>query len=127
MSSRSRRNTAPTRASGPASVRAGVASLWEGNEHAVRQMLSLGTEHADLTPKLLECMGVNSLSAEMLLARFFDAQLLAEYCTQRLGKSAKGAAATGLTPSPNKRVRCAEEAKVLSWEYLRALFSLEEH
>ena len=94
MSSRSRRNKAPTMASVPASVRAGLASLCEGNEHAVRQMLSLGTEHADLTPKLLECMGVNSLSAEMLLARFFDAQLLAEYCTQRLGKSAKGAAAT---------------------------------
>lgn len=94
MSSRSRRNKAPTMASVPTSVRAGLASLCEGNEHAVRQMLSLGTEHADLTPKLLECMGVNSLSAEMLLARFFDAQLLAEYCTQRLGKSAKGAAAT---------------------------------
>ena len=28
-------------------------------------------------------------------------------------------------PSPHKRAKRAEEAKVLSWEQLRALFSLE--
>ena len=39
-------------------------------------------------------MGVNSLSDEMLLARFFDASLLGTYCRERLGKSDKGGAAT---------------------------------
>ena len=39
-------------------------------------------------------MQVNSLSAEMLLARFFDTSLLGSYCEKRLGKSAKGSAST---------------------------------
>lgn len=39
-------------------------------------------------------MQVNSLSVEMLLARFFDTSLLGSYCEKRLGKSAKGSAST---------------------------------
>jgi hypothetical protein len=37
-------------------------------------------------------MAMNQLSAEMLLARFFDATLLGTYCEKKLGKSAKGSA-----------------------------------
>ena len=58
-------------------------------------MLSKDSEDEKaLVGALIECMSVNSLSAEALLARFFDASLLGDYCAAQLGKSAKGNAAT---------------------------------
>ena len=39
-------------------------------------------------------MTVNNLSSEALLARFFDDELLGDYCRDRLGKSDKGNSAT---------------------------------
>eukprot|EP00966_Prymnesium_polylepis_P319998 7376408-Prymnesium_polylepis.1 len=56
-------------------------------------MLSIGAGE-ELVQKMVDCMGVNSLSAEMLLANYFDRTMLARYCAARLGKSDKGAAAT---------------------------------
>ena len=88
----SRRQRTVTAASVSPSVERGLASLAEGNEAALRSMLSVG-EDADLTQKMRECMGVNKISAEQLLASYFDASLLAAYC-RRLGKSDKGGAAT---------------------------------
>ena len=79
------------------SVMRGLASLVEGNEGVVASMLSLAADDRDsaaCVAKLADCMGVNNLSAEALLARFFDSALLGEYCAARLGKSAKGNAAT---------------------------------
>ena len=75
----------------------GLASLVEGNEGVVASMLSLAAgdrDSAACVAKLVDCMGVNNLSAEALLARFFDGALLGEYCAARLCKSAKGNAAT---------------------------------
>ena len=45
---------------------------------------------AELVVKLREVMGVNSLSAEMLLARFFSSATLSEYCVKRMAASGKG-------------------------------------
>ena len=43
---------------------------------------------------LKDCMSVNNLSAETLLARFFDVSVLRTYSETRLGKSGKGNEAT---------------------------------
>lgn len=40
------------------------------------------------------CMGMNNLTAEMLLARFFDDSVLSHYCKEVLEKSGKGSCAT---------------------------------
>ena len=76
-----------------ASVRLGLESLCEGNETTITSMLSLGDDKA-VIDGLIDCMGVSSISAEMLLANYFSAGMLGAYCKQRLGKSDKGGAAT---------------------------------
>eukprot|EP00984_Skeletonema_dohrnii_P015412 scaffold6652_cov78-Skeletonema_dohrnii-CCMP3373.AAC.1 len=43
---------------------------------------------------LTDCMAMNNLSAEALLARFFHVSLLRSYCEDRLGVSSKGNEAT---------------------------------
>ena len=87
----------------PANVLRGLASLAEGNERAIAAMLdyqpansALGGADlsAALVAKLADTMAVNSLSAEALMARFFDDAMLGAYCVSRLGKSGKGNAAT---------------------------------
>ena len=68
-----------------------------GNESLVTRMLGAeATGHGDkmLAEKLAQVMAVNSLSHEMMLARFFDASVLGIYCKEQLGKSGKGSAAT---------------------------------
>jgi len=47
----------------------------------------------DLVEKLIDCMGVSNLNAEMLLANYFQSSILAPYA-RRLGKSDKGGTAT---------------------------------
>jgi hypothetical protein len=49
---------------------------------------------AKLLASLADCMTMNSLSAEALLARFFNADMLRTYCEHRLGVSGKGNEAT---------------------------------
>ena len=76
----------------PPNVLLGISSLIEGNEVIICSMLSVGKE-SDPVEKLVSTMAINSLSAEALLARFFDASMLSEYCETRLGKSGKGGTA----------------------------------
>ena len=52
-----------------------------------------GRADATLVDKLAQVMAMNRLSHEQLLARFFDASVLGDYC-RRIDKSDKGAAAT---------------------------------
>ncbi len=47
----------------------------------------------DLVEKLVDCMGVSNLNAEMLLANYFGASMLAKYA-KSLGKSDKGSVPT---------------------------------
>lgn len=87
-------------ASLPVGVTTGLASLVECNESIIASMLSVdvpkdSTEaRAKLLSSLTECMSMNDLSSEALLARFFDASILRTYCERRLGVSSKGNAAT---------------------------------
>ena len=62
----SRATSAPT-VTGPPSVRLGLESIVDGNEKAIRAMLSLGSDKS-VVDGLIDCMGVSSISAEMLLA-----------------------------------------------------------
>ena len=98
MSSRRSSRSTPKKAiSLPPSVRLGLESLVEGNEATIGAMLSIAqseTTTSTCFEKLIDAMAVNALSAEALLARFFDEGTLGEYCTAQLGKSAKGNAAT---------------------------------
>ena len=89
----SRRARSAPKANVSASVRLGLESIIEGNERTIREMLSL-SESATVVDGLIDCMGVNSLSAEMLMANYFSAGMLGKYCSTRLGKSDKGGAAT---------------------------------
>lgn len=63
----------------------------DGNESIISSMLSVSGDAtgADLVQKLREVMHVNSISVEMLLARFFSTELLSTYCA-RLDVSGKG-------------------------------------
>jgi hypothetical protein len=74
------------------SVKLGIESLVEGNEATIASMLSLGAGATALqcVAGLIDCMGVNNLNPEALLARFFDSSLLATYCKSSLGKSPNG-------------------------------------
>lgn len=109
MSRRSSRSRAPKKSSAalPAGVSRGLASLVEGNESIVASMLSVDhsggggddekeaeQQRARLVTSLSDCMAVNNLSAEAILARFFDAAVLRQYCEFRLGVSGKGNEAT---------------------------------
>ena len=103
MSSRRSSRRAPKKAA--ASLRAGVltglGSLVEGNENLIAKMLSVSDLPQDkseaqqqLKSALTDCMAMNDLSAEALLARFFDASVLKKYCEDRLDASGKGNEAT---------------------------------
>eukprot|EP00943_MAST-04B_sp_MAST-4B-sp1_P006419 g6419.t1 len=96
MSRRSRRAVQPKRLALPKNVVLGIRSLVENNnEGVIINMLSL--EHTTtvdcIVDKLIDCMSVNNLSAEMLLARFFDEYVLGQYCSSCLNKSSKGSSA----------------------------------
>ena len=102
MSRRSSRRVRSKKSSTlPAGTVRGLASLIEGNESLISKMLSVDNLPADqdeartkLMASITDCMSVNNLSAEALLARFFDAKVLSVYCDRRLGVSAKGNEAT---------------------------------
>ena len=89
----SSRATSAPKVSVSASVRLGLESIVEGNEHAIRAMLSLGSGKS-VVDGLVDCMGVSSISAEMLLANYFSTGILSTYCRERINKSDKGGAAT---------------------------------
>ena len=88
----SRRQRSAPKANVSSSVRLGLESICEGNESALRSMLD-ANDADDLVEKLIDCMGVSNLNAEMLLANFFNAGILSTYA-KRLGKSDKGSTAT---------------------------------
>ena len=96
MSSSRPRRAASAPPSLKPSVRRGLESLCESKAAAatVRSMLSAAAPGEALVDSLSAVMGVSGLNAEMLLASYFDAGLLGTYCERRLGKSAKGSAAT---------------------------------
>ena len=103
MSSRRSSRRAPKKAAAslPAGVLTGLGSLVERNETLIAKMLSVrdlpeDTSEAQqqLKSALTDCMAMNDLSAEALLARFFDASVLKKYCEDRLGASGKGNEAT---------------------------------
>ena len=104
MSSRRSSSRAPKKAAAslPAGVLTGLGSLVEGNEHLIAKMLSVSDlpestsdeAQQQLKSSLTDCMALNDLSAEALLARFFDASVLRKYCEDRLGVSGKGNEAT---------------------------------
>ena len=82
------------------SIRRGVESLVRGNESYAAKMLSVDMSGASSSsvPKIADafvrCMAMNRLTAEMLLAQFFDASVLSVYSKSVLEKSGKGSAAT---------------------------------
>ena len=103
MSSRRSSRRAPKKAAAslPTGVLTGLGSLVEGNESFIAKMLSVSDLPEDtseaqqqLKSALTDCMAMNDLSAEVLLARFFDASVLKKYCEDRLGASGKGNEAT---------------------------------
>ena len=101
-SQRSRSASKDTRKAIPPSIRRGLESLVENNESYVSKILSSSSQTTKTSQELRQrlvndledCMRVNNLSAEMLLARFFDASILSEYSQTILGKSGKGSEAT---------------------------------
>lgn len=89
MSRRTTRTPAP-RATGPSdSVQRGLASLCEFDRRTVIRMISMNGSGA-LDGYLRNILVVNNITAEQLLARFFDKSFLGSYCEQRLGLSSKG-------------------------------------
>ena len=100
MSRRSSRTPKKASLSLPSGVKAGLDSLIDGNESTIASMLSvsISKKQEDIKTKLMEaltdCMAMNNLSAEALLARFFHVDLLRKYCEERLGQSGKGNEAT---------------------------------
>ena len=97
MSRRSRRAIKPKRLLLPVNVISGIRSLVEhnNNEDIIIAMLSLDSNSKvdKIVDKIIDCMSVNNLTAEMLLARFFDESVLGQYCHACLNKSAKGSSA----------------------------------
>ena len=90
----STRRRAPKRKPVAASVRAGLEDLASGNVAAIASMLDKELKDAAAVADALEeVMGVNSISAEQLLASYFEADMLSAYSSS-LGKSGKGSAAT---------------------------------
>ncbi len=105
MSRRSSRTPKKAPLSLPSGVTTGLDSLIDGNESTIASMLSVSVskhQEADasssiktkLMEALTDCMAMNNLSAEALLARFFHVDLLRKYCEERLGQSGKGNEAT---------------------------------
>lgn len=94
--SRPRRAASQPAALAP-NIQRGLASIVDGNERLIEAMLgaeATGRQNETLAEKLAQVMSSNHLSHEMMLARFFDAKVLGEYCRTVLNKSDKGAAAT---------------------------------
>ena len=104
MSRRSSRRTATKKATSlPEGVKTGLTSFIESNESIIASMLSVdlgnsppdsSESRAKLFTSLTDCMAMNNLSAEALLARFFDVAVMGAYCEHRLGVSRKGNGAT---------------------------------
>ena len=96
MTSRTKRIAKAKRLSLPENIIRGLQSLVGENANLITAMLDVdnGSSETVLVDKLVDCMNVNNLSAEMLLARFFDASVLGQYCTDCLGKSSKGSSST---------------------------------
>mmetsp|Transcript_24325 Transcript_24325/g.34847 ORF Transcript_24325/g.34847 Transcript_24325/m.34847 type:complete len:338 (+) Transcript_24325:44-1057(+) len=104
MSRRSSRRTPKKAAlSLSAGTSTGLSSLIDGNESTIASMLSVSISKNDtsssatktkLMEALTDCMAMNNLSAEALLARFFNVTLLRSYCEDRLDVSSKGNEAT---------------------------------
>jgi hypothetical protein len=82
------------------SIRRGLESLVAAGENAsyIAKMLSVDAASASSSDKIANaleaCMGMNNVTAEMLLARFFDESVLSHYSKDVLEKSGKGSAAT---------------------------------
>ncbi len=89
------------------SLRRGLKSLVKGNEPYISKMLSVDIEGDDgrdmmeesesmnkIMKAIIDCMNMNNLTAEMLLARFFDTSVLSAYSINIIGKSGKGSSAT---------------------------------
>ena len=93
-----RARRAPKKAAAlPSNVQRGLESLAENNVATIASMLDVQgacPNAAAVAAALADCMAVNNLSAEALLARFFDEGLLSAYCAAKIGKSGKGNAAT---------------------------------
>ena len=96
MTSRTKRIAKAKRLSLPENIIRGLQSLVGGNANLIIAMLDVDKDSSEtvLVDKLVDCMSVNNLSAEMLLARFFDASVLGQYCADYLGKSSKGSSST---------------------------------
>ena len=107
MSRRTTRRAPKKALSLPPGVSTGLISLIENNESTIASMLSVDVSKDSSNSKnddddtkekikeaLKDCMSVNNLSAETLLARFFDVSVLRTYSETRLGKSGKGNEAT---------------------------------
>lgn len=101
MSRRSSRRAPKKAASLSPGITTGLTSLIEGNESTIASMLSVDIASKDspqarakLLASLPDCMAMNNLSAETLLARFFNVDVLGMYCERRLGVSGKGNEAT---------------------------------
>ena len=76
----------------PASIR----PCFAGGVTLARYMESLGPSFwsgKSVVDGLVDCMGVSSISAEMLLANYFSTGILSTYCRERINKSDKGGAA----------------------------------
>jgi hypothetical protein len=78
----------------PPSVQRGLESICDFDEIAVSKMIPISSSTETTAEMLAKIMRLNSITSEMLLARFFPSSLLGPYCEQRLGKSGKGDAAT---------------------------------
>ena len=96
MSSRRRRVASTEKKKFPKNILAGIESLVDGNETIIASMfgLSQSDTRGALVERLMDCMNMNNLTAEMLLARFFDSSVLSQYCIGVLNKSGKGSAMT---------------------------------
>mmetsp|Transcript_6593 Transcript_6593/g.8030 ORF Transcript_6593/g.8030 Transcript_6593/m.8030 type:complete len:149 (+) Transcript_6593:219-665(+) len=97
MSRPSRRRETSKIVKVPPGVLTGLKSLVKGNEEAIANMLDCDVSEDEnskavdtLVQKLVDCLNVNNLNAEGLLARFFGADMLSTYCITVLGKSGKG-------------------------------------
>mmetsp|Transcript_6594 Transcript_6594/g.8031 ORF Transcript_6594/g.8031 Transcript_6594/m.8031 type:complete len:91 (+) Transcript_6594:219-491(+) len=87
MSRPSRRRETSKIVKVPPGVLTGLKSLVKGNEEAIANMLDCDVSEDEnskavdtLVQKLVDCLNVNNLNAEGLLARFFGADMLSTYC-----------------------------------------------
>lgn len=133
--SSTRRRRAPKRAAVSPAVRSGLESLAAGNEATIAAMLDKDVATPDgCADALEEVMGVNAISAEQLLARFFSAELLSAYASGALGVSGNGneailaARIASAWAKPRKKKR-AKKAPAPDWRtplfYWRGALAVE--